>query len=242
MPRGPAQDDEHLFADELVPRLRVAVWELSWLLERGYAEDSSLKLVGDRHELLARQRTAVLRCAATRGAIDRRRRHRLPAAALRGQTLAIDGFNQLIAVEAALGGGVVLIGRDAVVRDMASIHGSYRRSEQTLAAATALGEQLEQLALARVQWWLDQPVSNSGRLRAMLLELAAARGWPWTVELDPDPDRALMRLDAVVASGDAWVLDEVERAFDLARAVIEPLREQVWWVDLEVLDDPRYTK
>jgi hypothetical protein len=239
MPRGPAQADEQLFADELVPRLRLAVWELSWLLERGYAEDSSLKLVGDRHELLARQRTAVLRCACTRAAIERRRTHRLPAAALRGHTLAIDGFNQLIAVEVALGGGVVLIGRDGVVRDMASIHGSYRRSEQTLAAATAIGEQLEQLGLARVQWWLDQPVSNSGRLRAMLLELAQARGWPWTVELDPDPDRALMQLDAVVASGDAWVLDEVERAFDLARSVIEPLRERVWWVDLEALDDPR---
>lgn len=244
MPRGPAQDDERLFgtAGPASPheRLRLAVWELSWLLGRGYAEDSSLKLVGDRHGLLARQRTAALRCAATDAAIERRRQHRLSAAALAGRPLAIDGFNQLIAVEVALAGGVVLIGRDAVLRDMASIHGSYKRSEQTLAAAAQIGERLAALELASVQWWLDQPVSNSGRLRAMLLELAESRGWNWRVELDPDPDRALMRLggDTVVASGDAWVLDSVERWFDLARDVIEPMRERVWWLDLEVLAEP----
>ena len=55
-----------------LPALRQAVADLSWLLERGYAEKSSLKLVGDRYDLLARQRTAVGRCACSDADVARR--------------------------------------------------------------------------------------------------------------------------------------------------------------------------
>lgn len=238
MPRGPAQDDELLFGAERVGDLRLAVWELSWLLGRGYAEDSGLKLVGDRYALLARQRTAVLRCACTDAAIEHRRNRRLRPESLAGRPLAIDGFNQLIAVEVALSGGVLLLGRDGALRDMAGIHGSYKRSEQSLAAAVAIGEQLALLEVGPVEWWLDRPVSNSGRLRAMLLELAQARGWDWRVELHADPDRVLIASDAVVASGDAWILEEAGVHLDLARTTIAACCPGAWMVDLEVLGDP----
>ncbi len=238
MPRGPAQDDTELFGAPALPGLRRAVYELSWLLGRGYASTSALKLVGDRHDLLARQRTAVLRCACTDVEIDHRRNRRLRPEALAGRALAIDGFNQLIAVEVALAGGVVLVGRDGSWRDMASIHGSYRRSEQTLAAASQIGERLAELGPASVCWWLDRPVSNSGRLRALLLELAAERGWDWQVELDNDPDRVLVESEAVVASGDAWVIDRAHAFVDMARDVITGSCGGAWIVDLEVIDDP----
>jgi hypothetical protein len=237
--RGPAQDDELLFAGEQIAGLRLAVWELSWLLGRGYAEDSALKLVGDRHALLARQRMAVLRCACTDAAIERRRNRRLRPEALAGQAIAIDGFNQLIAVEVGLSGGVLLLGRDGALRDLAGVHGSYKRGEQTLAAATAIGEQLAALEVASVVWWLDRPVSNSGRLRTMLLELSEQHGWGWQVELDPDPDRVLIAGEAVVASGDAWILEESGRHFDLARVTLADHCPAAWSIDLEVLGDPR---
>lgn len=239
MSRGPAQDDERLFAPERISDLRLAVWELSWLLGRGYAENSALKLVGDRHALLARQRTAVLRSACTDAAIERRHNRRLRSEALAGHALAIDGFNQLIAVEVGLSGGVVLVGRDGALRDLAGVHGSYDRSEQTLAAATLIGQQLAGLEVGPIVWWLDRPVSNSGRLRAMLLELSEQRGWGWQVELHVDPDRVLIAGDAVVASGDAWVLDEAGRHFDLARMTLMNECPAAWLVDLEVLSDPR---
>jgi hypothetical protein len=237
MSRGPAQDDERLFAPERVADLRRAVWELSWLLGRGYAGDSALKLVGDRHALLARQRMAVLRSACTTAAVERRRNRRLRPEALAGRPLAIDGFNQLIAVEVGLSGGVLLLGRDGALRDLAGVHGSYKRGEQTLAAATAIGEQLVNLDAGPVVWWLDQPVSNSGRLRAMLSELSEQRGWGWRIELDVDPDRVLIASEAVVASGDAWILDEAGVHFDLARTTLAGF-PPAWIVDLEVDSEP----
>ena len=70
--RGPDPRDRDAFAPAAWPRLREAVADLSWLLTRGYAEASSLKLVGDRLALTERQRMAVRRCACADAARARR--------------------------------------------------------------------------------------------------------------------------------------------------------------------------
>ena len=85
-----------------------------------------------------------------------------------GSTLAIDGFNCVIAVEAALSGGVLLRCRDRATRDLASVHGSYRRVDVTAAALERLVAQIAMHRPKHVVWWLDRPVSNSGRLGAMI--------------------------------------------------------------------------
>ena len=51
-------DDQQLFAADNVPRLQEATRDLSWLLSRGYASPSALKIVGDRYLLDRRQRVA----------------------------------------------------------------------------------------------------------------------------------------------------------------------------------------
>lgn len=229
---GPAQDDARLFADSELPAMQAALAELSWLLNRGYAETSALKLVGDRHGLRARQRTAVRRCVCTDAQLERRHAHRLAPAAVAGRPLAIDGFNVLIAVESALAGGVLLRGRDRSIRDMASVHGSYRRNEHSHPATLAIGEVLAVLAPSAVSWLLDRPVSNSGRLAAALAELAEQRDWSWTIELDYDPDRRLAGFAGVVATGDAWILDSAAAYVDLADAVIAGIHPAPRIVDL----------
>src|SRR5687767_6149055 len=68
--------DQTTFPPAVIPRLRVAVDELSWLLGRGYAEDSALTLVGNRHQLDVRQRMAVRRCACSEAVAHARRARR----------------------------------------------------------------------------------------------------------------------------------------------------------------------
>ena len=106
--RGPHPGDRQRFAAENVPRLRGATHDLSWLLSRGYASTSALKLVGDRFSLDARQRKAVARCACSGDASARRKRHEVRITDLANRTLWIDGYNVLTSVEAALSGGVIL--------------------------------------------------------------------------------------------------------------------------------------
>ena len=140
---------------------------------------------------------------------------------LHGQVLHIDGFNVLTTVEAALGGAVILRGRDGVDRDLAGVHGTYRKVEETLPALERVGETLAALALERGRWLLDRPVSNSGRLGVLIRRLADERGWAWDVELAFNPDPLLIASDAVVATADSAILDRCARWFNLARATIE---------------------
>ena len=229
---GP-KNDHALFGPEQRPGLVTAVRELSWLLSRGYNDRSSLKLVGDRHDLIRRQRTAVLRCSCPDAAKIDRRARRLELDALRGRRLAVDGLNAIILVETALAGGVVLVGRDGCCRDLASVHGSYRQARHTAGALEALGQALAELGPRQVSWCLDRPVSNSGRLATLMNKLAGDRDWPWTVELRNNPDRVLAERpdDVVVASSDAWVLDNCGPWCDVVGHAVRRVAD-VWLLDL----------
>ncbi len=86
--------------------------DLCWLLDHGYASNSSSELVGNRHHLTSRQRLAVTRCACSTASAQQRRERELAPKNLRGRELWLDGYNILTVLESALCGGVVLLGRD----------------------------------------------------------------------------------------------------------------------------------
>ncbi|GIW70492.1 MAG: hypothetical protein KatS3mg102_0034 [Planctomycetota bacterium] len=236
--RGPHPADRELFGPAALPRLREAVAHLGWLLERGYALPSSLKLVGDRFALVARQRTALMRCACAPSAARARRARAVPPAELGGQVLLLDGYNVLTAVEAALAGGVLLLGADGCVRDMASMHGTWRRVRQTDPALERIAASAAELGLAGLRWYLDRPVSNSGRLAARIAALAQERGWPWEVRLVQSADAVLARAAETVATTDSAVLDRCGRWFDLAGHVVRTQLPQAWVVDLRAGPPP----
>jgi hypothetical protein len=212
--------------------LRAAHRDLCWLLTRGYPKESSLKLVGDRHGLRQRQRMALQRTAASDQERAERRRREVGGRGLRGAELLVDGYNVLLTVEAALGGGVVLAAHDSTFRDLAAMSGHYRRVEQTVPALERIGRCLAAGGCARVHWYLDRPVSNSGRLKKLIEAAAGAGGWSWEVELVPDPDRNLAAADALIATADSAVLDRCRRWFNLARRVVEDHVPEAWVVDL----------
>lgn len=219
--RGPHPQDAELFGPQTWPVLSEAVAHLSWLLSHDYAERSALKLVGDRFQLTERQRVAVMRCACSDQSLQRRKQALIPGVRLAGQSVDLDGFNVLTTVEAALAGGVILCGRDGCCRDMASMHGSYRKVEETRPALVMIGGVLEELNTGECCWFLDRPVSNSGRLAAIIREIADERGWQWQARLENDVDPVLSKSSNVVASADSVVLDGCQHWYNLAREVID---------------------
>jgi hypothetical protein len=226
--RGPGPRDREWFGVEARPDLTAAVVDLSWLLSRGYAEASSLKLVGDRRRLVERQRIAVLRSACSDEALACRRAKRLDVEAMRGRPLRIDGFNLVLTLESALGGGVVLGGRDGCFRDLASVYGTYRRVDETRPALDLAARRLAEWGIGPCTWLLDAPVSNSGRLAAMLRGTAP----DWRAEVVPDPDALLSSPGDPVATADAAVLDRCDAWFNLARLLVETDAPGAFVVDL----------
>jgi hypothetical protein len=221
--------ERQLFGSRHLGALRAAVGDLSWLLTRAYGRTAALKLVGDRHGLDARQRRAVSCCACSDDALaDRDRRRLCSVADVGSSAVGVDGLNCLITLQLALSGGLVLRGRDRCYRDLAGVHGAFRQGRWTRSAIHAVGELAGHLPLC---WYLDRPVSGSGELRGLLLQVAAEQGWPWQAELCRDPDAALTHGDLVAVTSDSGVLDRCGAWFDLLGALI-PTIPGSWVVDL----------
>jgi hypothetical protein len=226
--RGPHPEDHRLFHDDRVDDLRKAVGDFSLLLSRGYATPSSLKLVGDHFNLTERQRTAVQRASCGDAAMEIRGRSEIQLSQVANQPLAIDGYNILTTLETALSGGPIFACRDGCFRDMASIHGTYRKVEETIPSLDLLGEFLRTAKVGSVTILLDSPVSNSGRLKAVIENANA----DWKVELVANPDPILAASDQVVVSADSIILDSAKRWVNLARHIITSRVPDAWVVDL----------
>jgi hypothetical protein len=230
--RGAHPADPQLFHTDQVPKLRQAVAELSWLLSHGYKMTSSLKLVGDRHGLRERQRLAVSRSACSDQDRLRRKEHCISVEQLRNQSVIVDGFNLMITLEAALSNGPLLVGIDRCIRDLSSVHGSYRAVEETERAIIMVAKVLQDLGASSVMWLLDRPVSNSGRLAARITELAHRYGWPWQVETVFNPDSRIMSSPAVAITSDALILDRVDKWADLKSYLLAKEITRAWLIDL----------
>jgi hypothetical protein len=230
--RGAHPKDGRLFDAALLPTLRAAVTDLSWLLSRGYAPTASLKLVGDRFALKERQRLAVARAACSDQQRESRERTSLPLESVNGQDLLIDGFNIVVTTEAALSGGVLIRCRDGCVRDMSSVHGSYRSVAETEEAIRLISETLLGAKPASALWLLDQPVSNSRRLAQRIREMAAEHDWPWNVEVVMNPDKVLRSSDQIVVTADSNILDGVKGWINLGEMLVTQRLPEAWIVDL----------
>ncbi len=219
--RGQHPNDVKLFAPAQVPNLQAASYDHSWLLSRQYPEKAALKLVGDRYRLTDRQRKAVMRSSCSDEALTNRKLKMCAISALKGQPLTIDGYNLLITIESALSKAYLFEGRDHSFRDLASIHGTYRRVEETIPAIELIAQCLHDLEVAKVDWYFDSPVSNSGRLKVMIYELVEKNGWNWNVTLVHNPDRELIEKGLTVVSSDSMVMDESVAWVNLARYIVE---------------------
>ncbi len=219
--RGQHPSDAALFAADRIPDIRCAVADYSLLLSKGYAEKSSLKLVGDRFALTERQRLAVMRSSCSDEQREGRKSRQLEISQIAEQVIAIDGYNLLITIEAAISSGLIFRGGDRCCRDLASIHGTYRKVSETLPAIEIIGGFMQQLGIVQALWLLDSPVSNSGRLKTLLRELAEKNNWKWEIDLVTSPDAVLIKGKKIAVSSDSVILDKCSKWFDLAGEIIK---------------------
>ena len=118
------------------------------------------------------------------------------------------------------------------MRDLAAMSGHYRRVRVTRQAVGLIAAALAAAGCVRVRWLLDRPVSNSGRLRALVEEAVAGEAAAWSVDLTDRTDRVLRAAPEVVATADSAVIDGCDRWVNLARHVVEAAVPDAWIVDL----------
>lgn len=229
--RGYVPKDTIEFGPKTIKKLSTAAQELVFLMNRGYDTKSASTFVGNHHLLSERQRMALARIVSTTSAVQSRKQKELLQAP---NCLVLDGFNTIITLEVALFGSLLLEGMDGTIRDLAGLRGSYRIVDKTIHAVELLIARFEELGVKKALFYLDQQVSNSGRLRALLLEQAQNRAVKVQVELHPSVDGLLSRMERVVTA-DAIILDKCGSWYNLNRTLIKSAAPEAWILRLDGL-------
>ena len=127
-----------------------------------------------------------------------------------GAVLFIDGFNTVITLEVAFSGSPVFECMDGTVRDLAGLRGTYRLIDKTDLAVNAIGGFLSESRIKKAVFYLDSPVSNSGRLGKKIKE---------TFE-KYDFETEIIIMNEVVSS-DAIILDNCTSWYNMSRKILE---------------------
>ena len=204
--RGYVPEDEKNFSPNAQKTLHTASRHISYLINEGYDLKQATTFVGNHFLLSERQRLAIMRSLATGEQLANRRRKELKWTDVAGRDVFIDGFNTVITLEVLLSGSILFTCMDGTIRDLAALRGTYRIIPETKEAVKLLFDVLQDIQIQTAHILLDEPVSNSGRLKTLLAD--AGEEYPFTLDIKilKDVDRALYEQENVITT-DSVILD-----------------------------------
>lgn len=190
------------------------------LMNNGYPEKGSLKLVGDRYRLSTDLRMVLYRGISPRiKAIGRKQRITNSP----GDTLIIDGYNVLFTLLNYRLGRFVFISNDGICRDAGSQFGKIREESLFLDCTSILFEYLLKFRKTAIIIYLDSPVSLSKKHKDVLLKMAVRQMSNLEVILAKSADHSLLsNTSGVLATSDSEVIDNSENPIlDIPKIIIE---------------------
>lgn len=205
--RGYVPEDERNFSPEAIGKMRAAARHIAYLINERYELKQAATFIGNHYLFSERQRLALMRSLATREQLKARGGKEAALEDLAGKEIWIDGFNTVITLEVMLSGSILLDCMDVTVRDLASLRGTYRIIPETEGAVRALFDVLQEAEVRAVNVLLDEPVSNSGRLKALIAEVGEMYPFRLDIRILKDVDRELYTKEIVVTS-DSIILDK----------------------------------
>ena len=119
---------------------------------------------------------------------------------------AVKTGDTIITLEVLLSDSVLFSCMDSTVRDLAALRGTYRIIPETDGAVRALFDILREVKIRKANILLDEPVSNSGRLKALIADIGESYPFELDIRILKDVDRALYEKEYVITS-DSIILD-----------------------------------
>lgn len=230
--RGFVPSDEIEFNEENLTLLKKAQKDIYYLINQGYSIDKSVEFVGNHFLFSARQRLALKRSTSSyKDIISRQKRKILDT--YENSTLHIDGLNIIITLEVALSNSTLIKCMDGTLRDLAGLRGTYKLIDKTDTAIDLIGKRLDEMKIRKAIFYLDSPVSNTGRLKSRLLELLYKYNFDIEVILIPNADVILNKLDYVV-TGDGIILNTCESWINLVYEIVEEELPNTSYIDFEI--------
>lgn len=224
--RGYVPEDDRNFSPEALEILRTAAKHITYLINEGYDLKQASVFVGNHFLLSERQRLALVRSLAPRSLVEERLSKRKSLPDLAGQTVWIDGFNEIITLEVLFSHSLLFRCADSAIRDLAALRGTYRLIPETDQAVEQMLRVLRDHGVSSAVILLDEPVSNSGRLKTRIAEIAETMRVPVDIRILRDVDRTLYDRDFVISS-DSVVLDHCRSWVNLTEVCAEENHAEV---------------
>jgi len=200
-------------------KLRNAIHDLRYLLDRGYPRGSAVTFVANHYRLALEQRHLLARCVFSRGEIAIHKSKVISGKKVKGKHLGVDGYNTLITLESILTDRQVVRCDDGHIRDLRAIFGKYKPSQTT---DRALAELLEIIRRARprdVVVLFDKQVSRSGELAGATRRGLKKFGLKGNSRATSGVDFKLRAFD-VVASSDRAIIWRAKAVWDIPADVV----------------------
>ena len=218
--RGYVPEDERNFAPEAIHTMQIASRHVRYLINEGYDLKQASTFVGNHFLLSERQRLAIMRSLATDEQLAVRQSRKVQISDLKGKEVWIDGFNTIITLEVILSEGILFECMDGTIRDLAALRGTYRLIPETSEAVRMMLQALQKARISKATILLDEPVSNSGRLKALIADIGEEFGFELDIQILRDVDRSLYGRENVITS-DSVILDHCTSWVNLAAECIK---------------------
>ena len=228
--RGFVPEDIKNFSPQALEIMRTASRHVCYLINEGYDLKQASTFVGNHFLLSERQRLAIMRSVAADKGLAERKSKQLSISELSGREVWIDGFNTIITLEVLLIDSILFACMDGTIRDLAALRGTYRLIPETEAAIRMLFDILREAGVSRVNILLDQPVSNSGRLKTCMADLGEEYPFVLDIRILREVDRELYEKENVITS-DSIILDHCLSWVNLVPECLERIHveaKQVW--------------
>ena len=228
--RGYVPEDERNFSAEAIQIMQTASRHVRYLINEGYGLKQATTFVGNHFLLSERQRLAVMRSLAADEQLAGRQSRQVPISDLKVKDVWIDGFNTIITLEVMLSEGLLFTCMDGTVRDLAALRGTYRLIPETSEAIRMMFKVLQEAEISKATILLDEPVSNSGRLKTMIADIGEEFSVGLDIQILRDVDRTLYGKENVITS-DSVILDHCISWINLAASCMEDTGNQalrVW--------------
>lgn len=208
--RGYVPEDERNFSASALETMRIASRHIDYLINEGYDPKSASTFVGNHFLLSERQRLAIVRSLATKEQLEARQEKEKKT----GAEVWVDGFNMIITLEVLYCDSILFTCMDGTIRDLAALRGTYRIIPETTEATSMLLDVLLESGTESVHILLDEPVSNSGRLKALIADIGEKYPFALDIQIRKDVDRELYGKENVITS-DSVILDNCKSWINL---------------------------
>ncbi|NMC68412.1 MAG: DUF434 domain-containing protein [Spirochaetales bacterium] len=204
----------------------LACQDYYYLLNKGYAVKSSLKIVGDRYELSSIERNILLRGISQNKKIEERKAKTILENQIENKKVHIDGYNLLFTISNYYNGDFCFISLDGFVRDCANIGGRNKKRLNYEKTTSILLLFLIELKPQKCLIYFDEPVSKSKEdIELFKILLSNNKDFSYSKDLfdlllvrNPDTVLSKINSDEIIVTSDSVIIDKTDsRIFDIFR-------------------------